>query len=664
MAKTVNPGKHPYFIDRHFTEIEKQAINTLSKEFYITNGGETIRLGYNSEYRYIIITPTEIYKDMFNLDREIIVVFSPYKTIEARTLDVFEYVAKKHSALRIEKICNILVSGDKDVEVSLNDLVKNEPESQVIIPFYYEELQKISEQYFFRNRFRKYFYTRDLFAFEAPLKKDIYFFGRSDLIQELINRLKSGENAGIFGLRKAGKTSLINGIERNLEKENIKTVIIDCQDTSFNQRRWHEALYYICCKISEKLSSKVKLATEIEFSEKNASLLTEAYFKSVSKEVKGPLFIIFDEIENISRDTSPAEHWRAGLDFALLWQTMRSIFQRNNNLVFYLIAGTNPRCIEIPKIDHVDNPIFNHFTPLYIPGFEVRETREMIRKLGRRMGLTFEESVYSKLTEDFGGHPFLMRHVCSLISKEVRDSERPIDIARDSYRIGKERFVESHSNYLEMIISVLKDYYPDEFEMLSMLANEDIDSFNEFAELHPSYTMHLIGYGLIKKSRLGYDFSIDTIRDYILSQAKYRRVGLSTEEMWSEISLRRNAAEIKIRKLVRVLLQANLGVAPAKTAILDIFGGKRKEKLSALSYPELFNPNLGEIYFSDLSKILSKHWTIFKNTFSKTKQEVFSQLEFINHSRNDAHAAEISAEEFAFFRLCMASIESDLEEAI
>lgn len=664
MAEVVYPGKHPYFVDRHFTEIEKQAINTLSKEFYTTNGGETIKLGYNSEYRYIIISPTEIYKDMFNLDREIIVVFSPYETIEARTLDVFEYIAKKHSALRIEKICNILVSGDKDVEASLNDLIKNEPESQVIIPFYYGELQKVSDQYFFRNRFRKYFYTRDLFAFEGPLKKDIYFFGRGDLIQELINRLKSGENAGIFGLRKAGKTSLINGIERNLEKENIKTVIIDCQDTSFNQRRWNEALFYICSKIAEKLPSKVKLAAEHDFTDKNASLLTEAYFKAVSAESKSSLFIIFDEIENISRDTSPAEHWKSGLDFALLWQTMRSIFQRNTNLVFYLIAGTNPRCIEMPKIDHVDNPIFNHFTPLYIPGFEVRETREMIRKLGRRMGLNFDESIYSKLTEDFGGHPFLMRHVCSLISKEVKNSERPIEIARDSYRIGKDSFIESHSNYLEMIISVLKDYYPDEFEMLSMLANEDIVSFNEFAELHPSYTMHLIGYGLIKKSRLGYDFSIDTIRDYILSQAKYKRVGLTTEEMWSEISFRRNAAEVKIRKLTRVLLQANLGVAGAKTAILDIFGGKRKEELAALSYPELFNPNLGEIYFSDLSKILSKHWTIFKNTFSKTRQEIFSQLEFINRSRSDAHAAEISAEQFAFFRLCMASIESDLEEAI
>ncbi len=162
MSDKIYPGTHPNFKDSHFTENEKNIISTLSKEFYVTNGGEKIKLGYNSVYKYIILSPTEIYTDMFNLDREIVVVFSDYENIQARTLDVFEYISKKHSSLRIEKICNILVSADTDVESSLEVLVKNEPETQVIIPFSYQELDKISDPFFFRNRFRKYFYTRDL----------------------------------------------------------------------------------------------------------------------------------------------------------------------------------------------------------------------------------------------------------------------------------------------------------------------------------------------------------------------------------------------------------------------------------------------------------------------------------------------------------------------
>ena len=186
MNEITSPGKHRMFKDDHFSDREKGIINTLAKEFYLTNGGVVVKLGYSSEYKYIILKPTNIYFDMFNLDKEIIVVFSDYETVQARTFDVFEHIAKKQSSLRVDKICNILVSADINVEESLADLVKNEPETEIIIPFSYDELEKVTESYFFRNRFRRYFYTRDLFAFEAPLKKDLYFFGRNDLIQELI----------------------------------------------------------------------------------------------------------------------------------------------------------------------------------------------------------------------------------------------------------------------------------------------------------------------------------------------------------------------------------------------------------------------------------------------------------------------------------------------
>ena len=159
--KETFPGKHPNFIDKHFSETEKNIINTLSKEFYLTNGGEPVTLGATSKYRYIIIKSTGIYADMFNLDREIIVVFSDYDQIQARTLDVFEHVARRHSTLRIEKICSVIISGDENIETSLSNLIKSEPESQIIIPFSYGELAKVTDNYFFRNRFRKYFYSRD-----------------------------------------------------------------------------------------------------------------------------------------------------------------------------------------------------------------------------------------------------------------------------------------------------------------------------------------------------------------------------------------------------------------------------------------------------------------------------------------------------------------------
>ena len=171
---------------------------------------------------------------MFNLEREIIVIFSPFGRFEPRTLDAIDYVSQKHQALRLEKICSIVISKDDNIEDKLQELLKNEKESQIVIPFSYTELINTNDPFFIRNRFKKYFYSRDLFAFESPLKKDLYFFGRNGIINEIVNRHKSNENSGLFGLRKTGKTSLIFGVQRTLSKVDEKSVFIDCQNPSFH----------------------------------------------------------------------------------------------------------------------------------------------------------------------------------------------------------------------------------------------------------------------------------------------------------------------------------------------------------------------------------------------------------------------------------------------
>ncbi|WP_304335243.1 ATP-binding protein, partial [Conchiformibius steedae] len=332
--KKQKSGCHPDFQSSHFTLEEQRILRNLAQEFYLTNGGRPLRLA-NSEYRYVLAKPTSDYEEMFNLHREIIFVFSPYTEIQARTLDAFDAAASKYSGPRVEKICNILISNDGKVTDSVTKLIKNEPEAQIVVPFSYNELSAIKDSNFIKNRFRDYFYTRDLFAFEAPLKKDIYFFGRSDLIQKLINRLKSHENAGLFGLRKTGKTSLINGIKRNLYRENIKPVIIDCQNTAFNQKRWYEALFFICERMAELF--QIERPLKKDFSNTDASTAFEEFLKKCKSlsENEYPIILIFDEIENISRDTSPATHWKEGMDFVLFWQTLRSIFQNNKNLLSY-----------------------------------------------------------------------------------------------------------------------------------------------------------------------------------------------------------------------------------------------------------------------------------------------------------------------------------------
>ncbi|EPR4315092.1 hypothetical protein ACU475_002211 [Escherichia coli] len=665
MSESMNvyPGKHISVREEHFSQTEKDIINVLSKEFYVTNGGSVITLTSNSKYKYILLRPTDIYIEMFNLDREVIVLFSDYANFQSRTLDAFEQTAKQLSSLRVDKTCYILISKDQNIEENISELIKKEPETANIIPFTYDETQKAnSDGFFFRNRVQKYLYNRDLFSFEAPLKSDWLFFGRNEIILSTINRMKGGNNSGIFGLRKTGKTSLINAISRNLQKNDEIVTTIDCQSPSVNKRKWNEAIYYVCKKTKDDNYLQSYLPDEIEFTEKNATEILARFVKDVNNEKGKKLFLIFDEIENISRITSPTEHWSKGSDFLYFWQSMRTVFQTVDINLAYLIVGTNPSCIEMPRIGSSDNPLFNHFTPTYLPGFDICSTRDMIRRIGKRMGVNFEEAIYTNINEEYGGHPFLIRQVCSIIARRTFSQKKPISIGKISYRDAVKNFGENSFNYLEMIIGVLKEHYNEEYELLITLANEDNETFKENSSKKQNSLAHLLGYGILGKDNDSYYFIIDSMRSYLLEVNKYKKIETNIEQRWSEISERRNAVEKKIRAIIKTTLKTMYGEQLAKDAVLDILGQKRKSEYVSKTFNEILDPNLSTIYFEDLRKIISREWGSFENIFEKSKKETFESLGFINKYRSDAHAKDITLDEFTMFRLSIVKIENDIAQ--
>ena len=82
---------------------------------------------------------------------------------------------------------------------------------------------------------------------------------------------------------------------------------------------------------------------------------------------------------------------------------------------------------------------------------------------------------------------------------------------------------------------------------------------------------------------------------------------MSQEEMWAEISERRNELEQEMRRLCRMQLKAQLGAKQARETVLHVMGDPRTIKSAALSYSDLFDGNKSGILFSDLIKIINKH---------------------------------------------------------
>ncbi|MBC3948260.1 hypothetical protein [Pseudomonas folii] len=656
-----NPGIHKQFLMSNYSHDERKILENLSKDWYLTNSGQEIKVA-QSRYSYFLMKPSQRTSEMFNIEREIICVFSSYEFFEPRCFDIFDKVLQLLPKMRTETVCGILISRASVVEEKVERLLKADPEHSIVIPATYQELINSNCIEVLENKFRKHFYSRDLFAFLSPLKKDTYFFGRSNLITELISRYQSGEHTSLFGLRKSGKTSIVYAIERKLTSIGEQALMLDCESPSIHLCRWNELLEKLVNLYAKAKSTKIKITTQDRYSEKDAA---DSFENDMIKvfESKKPcsMLFIFDEIERISPGTASSEHWRSGTDFIYFWQTLRGFYQKNPQVFSYMLVGTNPSCVEAASVVGHDNPIYASIPSQYVPSFSVEQVKQMVARLGEYMGLRFDDLIAAKLTDDFGGHPFLIRQMCSSIHK-VAGMNRPITINKVIYNKAKEEFQLHSKEYLDMMLQVLSEWYPDEYEMLRFLAQDDRDSFESFAFDNTSLTRHLIGYGLIQKGDNGYAFNLEAIADLLKKKHRNEVVNLSNEDMVQEVSSRRNSLEKSLRTLARNVLKISLGANKAASTVVAAVPENRRGSLTGIQINQLLDRDKSPLFFLELINLIKREWGSFEKSLETDKTKFIMMLEEINQfGRPDAHAKNLTKDEFTQLRLYFNKLDAILD---
>ena len=659
-SKKIYPGINPRARLEHFSECESNIIKCLSREFYITNGGKSIKIG-QSEYRYCFMKLPDDKVALFGAKDEIIALFSPFQNFEPRTLDAIEKIQSENSGFRLDKICAFVFSEDKEFVCKLDKTIKSQKETRLIIPFSYEEITKEKDSNFYRGRIKSYFFERNLYDFDNPLRTDIYFFGRDELCQALVDKHLNNQSSSLFGLRRSGKTSILLSVCRRLTYQGRYASLIDCQ--ILHLLSWHMALFKIIETINVDHRTKI-IIDKNGYTKENAVIQFEYDLSRIYGKLKKPVLLAFDEIEQIAPTTSITEEWRSGEYFIKLWHVLRASFQKQDNAITVLVAGTNPKCIESPFIQGADNPLFKQIKAEYIPGFCISQTKQMIETLSSYMGISVDEDVYTYLTREFGGHPFLIRQVCSHI-KSIIDAGNNRKIDRVLYDSSVSTFNNGNGRgYCEMVIGVLREHYPDEYTMLSYLARGDIKDFTELAASDQNYTMHLLGYGIISESPAGYDFKIDAVKRFLSQNDRYKKLDLDNAEKLAEIGARRNEVEKKLRKMVSQILKTTLGENAAKILVLAMHDAKKRSKYINLDYKDLFNANKHEIYFDNLREIMRKKWEeSFRNHFNENVEIFNSRMTMLNSiGRSDAHCKDVSDADFLVFRGNMVWLEKHVDD--
>lgn len=636
---------------------EKQITKKFSEFFGVTfsRQGKFKTTGYT----FAFLQPDEKLRESFNMFNEVLLLFSPYTVFERRTLDFIDKTLAEFDN-RLDKVCIFIVSKDANILEVIKQINTENKDSKILVPFTYKELMDMDfSKSNLDNKLRKYFYNRDLFALESPLKTDAYFFGRNNIVQSFYDKYSLGEQGGLFGLRKIGKTSVLFALERIIELRGGNSIYIDCQNPSIHKCRWNELLYKIILEILNKyeLSSTI-VNPECKYTEKDAAKCFEEDISILSNELNNRrILLIFDEIEHITFNTSISRQWTDDHDFINLWQTIRSIFQKDNSYFSFIITGVNPLCIETPSIDGYDNPIFGMINPIYLDLFNIKDVRDMITNIGKYMGLKFEEEIYTKLTDDYGGHPFLIRHVCSLINEKVQ-VVRPYTVSKYDYEIKKVEYDKKISNYISLILQILERWYPKEYELLEVLAVEGNEAFKEKIYFCDNEIQHLMGYEILKKSNQNYFITINAVKEYIKVRYESKKKPDSKEAVWQKISVERNSIESRLRNLIITILVTNFGKKKLKEKIIEYIDSSKKTDLMGKEVKDIVN---NKLYLLDLKILILKNWSLFERVFlDKVKFETF--IDLINKYRVDAHAKTISDDNYALLNIAFKWVNETLED--
>lgn len=496
--------------DQHLIQFrqEQELLDPFLTGFDVSWGRE--RKAYNTTLSVYILTCEKHIIDTFGFSSELALFIPHFTSMQDRVFQAINQILSEDPLNgRADRTSFFVICNTESDKRAVFDYVAEKSKNWVPIVLTRQELRAAkAAKWGIRHAIESQIFTRDLFNEVLPLKTDINFFGRENLLFAFKDAIHQAQNKGLFGLRKTGKTSLLFKLMRGVEKENSIFLYYDCKKPRIRQLRYIEFLNLICDDILVKLGSSVP---------RYADLQPESRIERIAQHIGASrrICIIFDEIEYVSFLAKLDPHWH--VDFVNLWQTLWSLQSEFRNFC-YFIAGVNPTVVEVDLVNGVQNPLFGIVSYEYLTGLNVEELRRMLHMIGRRMGLAFEEDATRLLHRKYGGHPLLTRKACSLLHTNIQYEkiDRPVKIT-NRFIHDKEALIDGNMEfYFAHILTELEEFYSDEYEMLKMAVSGQKIDFAELAN-EVGFRKHLESYGLVKidqKTKLP-EFLIDCLRPFL-----------------------------------------------------------------------------------------------------------------------------------------------------
>lgn len=647
--------------ERFFSAHVEQALlaESLDEAFDVTFGNQ-----HGGQFVWLLEPKSNI-AERFGLQKEIIAFYSPHPRTDARTLTNIEnFSAAPDFRHRVDKVVALIIhEGDGETTAELLKQVND----WIIVSIQADELRdKKRGPFFLRSRLAERIGTFDLFGMSSPIKHDKYFYGREPLVQEIVQRITArGENSGIFGLRKTGKTSVLFALQRRLFDKGVLVEYMDCQSPGLYGSRWWQLLQELsnrlCSTLEEKFSATIR-DTGIYDKDNAANSFNHLIKRIIGLKRAGQICILFDEIEFITPGISNnlGQHWDD--DFVPFWQTIRSTAQEVAGKFVFIVAGVNPASVEQSHINEISNPIFQLAVPYYLDPLMRTSVRDMVRSIGKYSGFSFDEECYDRLKETYGGHPYLIRLACSEVtrSKESVPADSKINIAWEEFNNRRSEIRNRLSQPIKDILLSLVWWYPDEYELLLILAEGDTGFVLSYLRDSPEKVVQFVRYGLVHGESGA--FAIADLHSFLTDYgvtykeviSPFKRGDLPIEALPEEPNLedlsalfeKRTEIEIALRKYILMVLGFKFGFDDKLISERIMKGLKQKggkQDLTQLFVGRRPQDAINELFLSDLKSLFKSNWEDFGPTFEKKIDRFDMNMDTINIARRyEAHAKPVA----------------------
>ncbi len=450
---------------------------------------------------WINITLPPHQAEVFGLHREIQVLYTEYRHVEPRALSLIQ--ARVRRDMRVEPDVAILVSRDKDVR---HTTARRRGE-MAIVPIDLDDIRRPDARPL-HALIGESVATVDHFDVSTPVRDPSGFYGRAAEVDAIAADLGRAISVGVFGLRKTGKTSLLNSLTalRADDQRNV-TIRVDVSEIVTGEQFRSSILEGLWDGIhavpgNEDFKPRTRTMTRqgrrrVDLPDSSANWIQD--IRMMLEGVERPAVLVVDEVDQAFPPRSNIEPNEARALFSSLVQ-LRSLLQEQERLAL-LCAGVDPAMYERPIVEGKDNLLYKLVKLVWLAPMSREEMAEMVRSLGRRMGVRVRDhEVIDRLFNQYGGHPLLTRKACSLATRSRSPEQLPFHISRDEIEqaIAAREYGGPQDQAADVVTS-FTEWFPNEAALLRLYFSPQDDERELAKSLlsdDPDALIHAVAYGL------------------------------------------------------------------------------------------------------------------------------------------------------------------------